>query len=108
VWFLSSSGRLDRIDPRVQVAVAGHYKAHLANVHVGAGAGGIGAQPTGDAIWVLSRADHTLTRIGTNGSTDEQVTAKIVFSATPGHLAVGDHVAWVDIPTTHEVYPITF
>jgi hypothetical protein len=108
VWFLSSSGRLDRIDPRVQVAVAGHYKAHLAPVRVGGGAGGLGSAPNSNSIWVLSRADRTLTRIGTNGSTDEQVTAKIAFSATPGHLAVGDHMAWVDIPTTHEVYPITF
>jgi hypothetical protein len=108
VWFLSSSGALNRIDPRQNVAVGGRYNGHLARARVGAGAGGIGAAPNSNSIWVLSRAERTLTRIGTNGSTDEQVTAQIVFSATPGHLAVGDHVAWVDIPTTHEVYPITF
>jgi hypothetical protein len=109
VWFLSSTGQLDRIDPRgPPVAVAGRYKGHLAGVRVGAGTGGIGSSPNSHAIWVLSRADRTLTRIGTIGATDEQTTGQITFTATPGHLAVGDHVVWVDIPTTHQVFSITF
>jgi hypothetical protein len=27
---------------------------------------------------------------------------------TPGALAVGDHVLWVTIPSTKQIYPITF
>jgi serine/threonine-protein kinase len=108
VWFLSSTGQLDRVNPIESAGVAGRYKGHLAQVRVGAGAGGIGSSPKDDAIWVLSRADRTLTRIGTAPPHDEQVTGQVTFSATPGHLAVGDHVAWVDIPTMHQVFPITF
>ncbi|MFL5829478.1 MAG: serine/threonine-protein kinase [Solirubrobacteraceae bacterium] len=108
VWFLSSTGQLDRINPIESQAVSGRYKGHLAKARVGAGAGGLGSTSGDDSIWVLSRADRTLTRIGTNGSDDEQVIGQITFTATPGHLAVGDHVAWVDIPTTHQVFPITF
>jgi hypothetical protein len=108
VWFLSSTGQLDRINPIAGKAVGGRYSGHLAQVRVGAGAGGIGSTPGNEAIWVLSRADRTLTRIGTNGPTNEKVSAQVTFSAIPGHLAVGDHVAWVDIPTTHQVFAITF
>jgi Protein kinase domain len=108
VWFLSSTGQLDRINPIESQAVAGRYKGHLAQARVGAGAGGIGSSHGDSSIWVLSRADRTLTRIGTSPPNDEQVIGQVTFTATPGHLALGDHVAWVDIPTTHQIFPITF
>jgi hypothetical protein len=35
-------------------------------------------------------------------------TAQVRFPAPPGRVAVGDHVVWVDIPSTGQIYPITF
>jgi hypothetical protein len=110
VWFLSESGALDRIDPRTDpsVAVGGRYARHPVHIRAGREAAGIGAAAGTDSIWVLSRAERSLTRIGTSGVGNPKVTARVVFPAVPGHLAVGDHVAWVDVPSTRRVYPITF
>ena len=112
VWFLSSDGTLNRIDPRATIngkPVPGHYIA----AH-GARSASAMAPPRSapgratDAIWVLSPGSKSLLRIGTQGPSDGKITARITFSATPGHLAVGDHVVWVDIPSAKIVIPISY
>ncbi len=111
VWFVSSDGTLNRIDPRATIngkPVPGHYIAHMVPLSIGGGASAIGAWPETNAIWVLSPESKSLVRIGTQGAADGKITAQIKFSATPGHLAVGDHVVWVDIPSAKVVIPISY
>ena len=72
------------------------------------GASAIGAWPGTHAIWVLSPGSKSLVRIGTQAPDDGKITARITFSATPGHLAVGDHVVWVDFPSAKTVIPISY
>jgi len=111
VWFVSSDGTLDRMDPRTTlpaVKSSGHYVLHPVPTRIGGGATAVGAWPDTNAIWILSRATRSLVRVGTHGADDGKITAKVTFGADPGHLAVGDHVVWVDIPSAHEVIPITY
>ncbi len=110
VWFVSSDGTLNRMDPRTNLAEvksSGHYVLHPVPLRV-EGATAVGAWRDTNAIWILSRASRSLVRVGTRGADDGKITARVTFGGTPGHLAVGDHVVWVDIPSAHEVIPITY
>jgi serine/threonine protein kinase len=111
VWFVSSDGTLNRMDPRTalpEVKSSGHYVLHPVSQHIDGGATAVGAWPDTNAIWILSRASRSLVRVATQGAEDGKITARVTFGADPGHLAVGDHVVWVDIPSAHEVIPITY
>ena len=111
VWFVSSDGTLNRIDPRLTIngaPVTGHYVEHPVSLRIAGGASAAGAWPGTNAIWVLSPATRSLVRVGTQGTQDGKITAQITFSVEPRHLAVGDHVVWVDIPSAHSVVPITY
>ena len=111
VWFVSSDGTLNRIDPRTTIngtPVTGHYVEHPVPLHrqrrrlrgrrVAGHERDLGAQPRVE----VTRADRDA-RPG-----DGKITARITFSATPGHLAVGDHVVWVDFPSAKTVIPISY
>ena len=106
VWFLSSS--LTRVDPRAQAATGGVYAAHRDQAPVGSIPAAIGALDNDSSIWVLSKGDLTLRRIATSGADNNRVIATVTFPATPGELAVGDHILWVDVPSTNMIYPIRF
>ncbi len=106
VWFLSSS--LTRVDPRRKFAIGATYAVHPDQAPIGNGPLGIGALDHDNTIWVLTKDDRTLRRIGTIQPHNNQTTARVVFPGTPGDLAVGDHVLWVDVPATKTVYPIGF
>ena len=111
VWFVSSRGALNLIDPRLSIngqPVTGHYVEHAVNRRVSGGASAVGAWPGTNAIWVLSPGSKSLVEIATGGSRNGKIIAKVTFSATPGHLAVGDHVVWVDIPSAKAVIPISY
>ncbi len=106
VWFLSSA--LTRVDPRTQAATGGVYAAHREQAPVGSIPAAIGALDGDSSIWVLSKGDLKLRRIATSGTTNNSVIATVTFPATPGELAVGDHILWVDVPSTNMIYPIRF
>ena len=111
VWFVSSGGTLNRMDPRTTlpaVSASGHYVLHPVSLRIDGGASAVGAWPNTNAIWILSRGTRSLVRVGTQGADDGKITARVTFGAEPGHLAVGDHVVWVDIPSAHEVIPISY
>jgi streptogramin lyase len=121
VWFLAvlgnTVGRLTRVDPRQSAEVntpnGPQYSKHPDRAAVGPLPGGVGAINNDFSIWVLSQGDGILRRFGTGGQPapsakpDRRLIAQIQFPS-PGYLAVGDHVLWVDIPSTGQVYPITF
>ena len=111
VWFVSSNGTLNRIDPRTSIngqPVPGHYVEHRVSLSVRGGASAVGAWPGINAIWVLSPGSRSLVEIGTQVPNDGKIIAEVTFSATPGHLAVGDHVVWVDFPSAKAVIPISY
>ena len=122
VWFLGALGNtqstLTRVDPEqskeVNTAGGPQYETHFNQIVAGPLPGGIGALPDDNSIWVLSQGENMLMRFGTGaggtGSTpkpDRQLIASIQFGS-PGYLAVGDHILWVDIPGTGQVYPVRF
>jgi streptogramin lyase len=121
VWFLGALGNTDsavtRVDPRQSAEVntpsGPQYSKHSDQVAVGPLPAGIGAVNNDFSIWVLSQGNGILMRVGTGGQPapdakpDRKTIAQIQFPS-PGYLAVGDHVLWVDIPGTGQVYPITF
>jgi serine/threonine protein kinase len=106
VWFLSMA--LTRVDPRTQAATAGVYTAHANQAPVGPVPAGIGALDGDDSIWVLTKGDRSVRRIATTGADNNHVLATVIFPATPGGLAVGDHIIWIEVPGTALIYPIRF
>ena len=106
VWFLSAS--LTRVDPRVSAATGGVYTGHADQAPVGPQPAGIGALNGDDSIWVLTKGDRTARRIATMGASNNHVLATVIVPATPGGLAVGDHIVWVEVPSTKLIYPIRF
>jgi hypothetical protein len=56
---------------------------------------------------MLRRFGTGIGATGTRPEPDRKLIAQIQFPS-PGYVAVGDHILWVDIPSTGQVYPITF
>ena len=108
VWFLSAGRHLTRVDPRASAAAGRTYAMHPDQAPVGPLPAGIGALHQDNSIWVLTKGDSMLTRIATGGADNNRVIARVKFPGVPGDVAVGDHVVWVDIPGTGQVYPVMF
>ncbi len=117
VWVLSAAfvapGKLTRVNPikSTAVAVGGQstYVAHADQGAVGTQPAGIAASGAGNdhTIWVTSAGDASLRRIGTATPHDKQTLARIAFPRPPGPVTVGDQGAWVEIPSTGQLYLVT-
>ena len=115
VWVLRDGEGLTRVDPRVSVATR---KTRPYEYLVRPDSPSSGADPVdvdsldhglGDnTIWVLSSSDHQLLRIGTQGSNNDRVLAKISVGRAPARLAVASHVVWVSDPGARALYEITY
>ncbi len=117
VWFLSAvgavPGKLTRVNPIKSTAViAGgraRYVAHPDQGVVGTDPAGITASGAAadHTVWVTSAGDRSLRRIGTSAPHDKQTLTHIAFPRPPGPVAVGDQGAWVEIPSTGQLYLVT-
>jgi Protein kinase domain len=117
VWVLSAAfgapGKLTRVNPIKSTAVAAGgqstYVAHADQGAVGTQPAGIAASGAGNdhTIWVTSAGDASLRRIGTATPHDKQTLARIAFPRPPGPVTVGDQGAWVEIPSTGQLYLVT-
>ncbi len=115
VWVLRDGEGLTRVDPRVSVAVRKtrpyEYRVRPDSPSSGADPVDVDALDHGrgdNTIWVLSSSDHQLFRIGTQGSNNDRVLAKISVGTAPARLAVAQHVVWVSDPDARALYEITY
>ncbi len=113
VWFLSSDGTLNRVDPRSSVAVttpSGQSQYREYRNQGSAGSSAVGPDSfngSSTSLWALSRTSKTLSEIASNGSQITHVIAAVRFGASPEQLAVGDGIVWVSVPSAKLLYPVS-
>ena len=79
------------------------YVLEVIRDNVGAGVGNTPYR----ALFNYLKTD-TLMRVGTSAPFDNKLIARIKFNAEPSLLAVGTRVAWVYLPSSRQLYPISF
>ena len=107
VWFVAASGTMTRVDPRTQVATGGTYVVHTGQFHVADPIPDIASFEPKHLVWVGSKSDETVIRVGTAGAQNNRAVTTIQFHAPPGHLAVDTGGLWVAVPSQNKLYRVT-
>jgi hypothetical protein len=109
------AGKLSKVDPRINVAVRQtppyQYVVHADSPSVGAeplDIDALGAGLSDNTIWVVSGSDHTLFRVGTNGTTNDKVLTKLSVGNSPDAVAVYSNVVWVADAGGKALYEVTY
>jgi serine/threonine protein kinase len=115
VWVVRAGGGLTKVDPRTQVALVKtppyQYAVHSDAPAVGGDPRDIDALEgslNDNTIWVISKSDHLLSRIGTMPPHNNQVLSSVPLGETPDHVAVAPHVVWVSDPGRKALYEVTY
>jgi serine/threonine protein kinase len=115
VWVVRAGGGLSKVDPRTDVAVVKtppyQYVVHSDAPAVGADPRDVDALEgslNDNTIWVISKSDHLLSRIGTQPPHNNQVLAAVRLGEAPEHVAVAPHVVWVSDPGHNALYEVTY
>jgi hypothetical protein len=107
VWFVAASGTMTRVDPRTQVAQNGTYTSHPNQFHVANPIPDVASFEPGHLIWVGSKSDQTVIRVGTQPPQNNKAVTTIQFHAEPGHVAVDGGGLWVAVPSQNKIYRVT-
>ena len=115
VWVVRAGGGLSKVDPRTDVAVVKtppyQYVVHPDAPAVGADprdVDALGGSLNDNTIWVISKSDHLLSRIGTLPPHNNQVLTAVRLAEAPDHVAVAPHVVWVSDPGQNALYEVTY
>ena len=115
VWVVRAGGGLTKVDPRTDVAVVKtppyQYVVHSDAPAVGADPRDIDALEgslNDNTIWVISKSDHLLSRIGTMPPHNNQVLTAVRLGEAPDHVAVAPHVVWVSDAGQNALYEVTY